>query len=410
MTDKKSYRTKDGALVEENGNPNRLGHTTFVVSRGTVVHVEAPTIEIPPGLVPGDVTNPTEMSETLREEVHRALTASVYFHTDEDVERFFRTVPTAFTPITPVWTLDNFTIPALSTGHPQYRSRRGYMYPQMLARGTWPDHINTYPDLLNFFLGFEGGPFIGYGAALFYSTEVAGALRLYAGVAGQGGRTRPIITNLAPADWLTAKHYYSVNVNRNNVEFYIDGVLKAILVSSPFINDTVVSQNAQPYAVAITPHVPPVAMPGLIEVSFTTGVISTTEYIIDFPASHYRVWEGDPCPPRLYRLYEWETENLFVGKTIAAGSLTSHPFPLFGYTGKTVYFRANQAGDFDIEILLETGNWVIYAADAGGSTNSNYVANDLETFTIGAEAVLGRVVFDPDAYPCVVAEGEVILR
>jgi len=65
MGDKKRYRTEDGALVEEVVGPGEPGQTTFVVSRGTVVQIGATTIEIPPGLVPGDVTSPDELRRAL---------------------------------------------------------------------------------------------------------------------------------------------------------------------------------------------------------------------------------------------------------------------------------------------------------------------------------------------------------
>jgi len=282
-------------------------------------------------------------------------------------------------------------------------SKRGYSYGELIAKLVVPD-LSTIPVYADGHVGFRLGPDIIAGSASFtWKNDGPGhTMRLLAYARNFGKEYGVDITSLAPADFLTKEHHYTVKVNRNNTEFYIDGVLKALLIGSPGASNFYLA--GPPYAIRVHPNPPPRVMHAFVE-NNPNGY----DFTLDLTPLEVGFGNGDPCPPRVYRLYQTGTSNLLTSVSLSSGTITSHPFPLFGYQGKTVYFMADQNGDFDIEILTQTGNWRIYSPDAGGHTNSNYTANTLEVYTIAAEALLGRVVFTPDAYPCTFSEAEVVL-
>ena len=117
----------------------------------------------------------------------------------------------------------------------------------------------------------------------------------------------------------------------------------------------------------------------------------------------YRWGEGEPNPPRAFRLYQADSESLMVGASIDTGSLTSHPVPIYGRRSKTFYFMADQAGTLDIEILTLSDNWRTY-------DSVSISANKLLVYPMTGDAVLARLTFTPSTYPSTIEEAEVVLR
>jgi len=282
-------------------------------------------------------------------------------------------------------------------------SKQAYKYPVMFARTQLPDHtvLTGNPTL---WLGLENSAAPTTGILAFQYAGLIETLNIRAGAMTPGASNKTVgITGLLPVTYKTEENTYSVVVTERGAEFYINHVLSVLVLFSPHLAFTTI--NGPPYSIISLQHPKPASWHTTLEVSGDGN-----DYIIPMTWFGYGIIEGDPRPPRLYRLYDAATEDLFAGLTIDAGLETSHPFPLFGFDNKTLYFRADQDGDLDIEILLETGNWRVYDPDVGGHTNSNYTAGDLEIYNIAAEAVLARIVFDPDAYPCTISEAEVALR
>jgi len=251
------------------------------------------------------------------------------------------------------------------------------------------------------FLGFEdGAAFASTGGAAFLFLRSGGVHRLGAWV-GAGWTVEEIdLTDALPADFDTALHVYAIQILEPWVEFYIDNVLVAIGINSP--NLAFPGIDYPPYGICRAPTGFSHRQTTLIEAADSPGVGLT----LPLSPFYVRVNNAPLRPPRVFRLYEEATKNLFAGKTVSAGTLTSHPVPVFGYEGKTIHFRADTNSVTDgliIEALTQAGNW-------REMDSVTYVADDDWFCTLGHEAVLIRRLYTPVSYPATVAEGEVVLR
>lgn len=339
-----------------------------------------------------------KLKEVLREEVWWQFSQAMKDLVDEDIPKVYELYDNA------KWTRTAFTIPAgTPAGYsPQARSRRSYMYPELIAYGTWPDIINQYPEIGSVYLGFEHGGGVYYGSAFFQLGKTGSTLWMNARVAGKGDYGKYLnILNLMPSDFQTKRHYYTVKINRCNVEFFVDGKLVAVIISSPFMSDLTVSEEHQPYAIGLTNGENPISMDTLLEVALESS--PSSDIVLDFPAYGFKISSGDPLPARIYRLYQWETENLLAGLTLTSGSVTSHPVPVFGYRDKTIFFQADQSGTVDIEVLTQTGNWRTYYSDTVS-------ADELWWLKMTGDAVLARLTYTPTAYPATIVDAEVVLN
>jgi len=247
------------------------------------------------------------------------------------------------------------------------------------------------------FMGLKTGAYGGGGVAAFHleSTD-----KLYVSV-GAWGVTKNLveITDALPANYKTARHTYRVKMNKSHAEFYIDTTLVAIVVFSPYLAFTKIEYP--PYAIAGISSFPNPHMLAHVEVEGYG-----TELILPLAPSNMRLTDGEPTPSRVFRLYDAGTTDLFAGLEITEGSETSHPFPIFGYTTKTIHFKADKASTADglvIEFLTQTNNWRTYDA-------VTYEANDDWFYTITGEGVLARLKYTPSGYTATIAEGEVAMR
>lgn len=231
----------------------------------------------------------------------------------------------------------------------------------------------------------------------YYRREAGGVLTLYVNVTSLFFSPSQFvnISNFLPANATTALHTYSVYNSRSKVEFYIDGILRAVCVNSPGQAFTAIP--GPPYALFRSNPTAATRLRGLIAL-----IGQGTELVLPLNPQGVRFCHGDPVPPRVYRLYEAGTQNLLAGSSVDP-NMTSHPFPLFGYDGKTINFMSDEAGNLDIEVLKQTDNWRVHSTTA-------VVANTLLTITIADEEVLGRIVFRPNIPPANILEAEVVLR
>jgi len=266
---------------------------------------------------------------------------------------------------------------------------------KVVARITWPDLTK---DGQSCWFGFENGSAGGTGTLAFSYRQESGVEKMYVvmsgGFSGYGTDTLEI-TNLLPSDYKTTDHEYAVIVSKNITEWYIDDALVALAVMSPNIGFSSIS--GPPYALGNAHY----ASNHLVTLLEPAG--HGEELTLDIAPYQFRVSGGDPIKPRTYRLYDAGTNDLFAGLSIAAGSETSHPFPLFGYGGKTVHFRADGAGTLDVEVLTQTNNWRTY-------DSITIAANTLKSYNLAGEGVLARITFTPDAYPTTITEAEAVLR
>jgi len=336
------------------------------------------------------------LKEALREEL-QSVTGSLHTIKQENVPldelfysrlRRFSTNEIWYNVLSQVWPWTylneaGITIPSPSTDHAlAVYTKKSFKYgwggvitrlPRYTMTGTlWP-------------FGFETGP--GPEAGLVAFSMGSGTFDAYC----DGGSVS--LLNYLPADYRTAIHRYFIKINKPNAEFYIDYELVAVGLRVGADFPTI---NGPPYEVFSSTRRGFDYAPAFLEATRP----EEAEYPLE--ASGFKVTDGDPLPPRRYPLYETGTNNLFAGKTIDAGTLTSHPVPVFGYRDKTFYFRAGVEGDVTIEVLTQAGNWRTHYADT-------VPADTFWWLKMTADAVLARLVYTPTSYPATVSEGEVIL-
>jgi len=259
-----------------------------------------------------------------------------------------------------------------------------------------------YSTFLNFGLGAKD---LGNGAVWF---SLKNNNQLYAMAGGIWNDLEVEITSLLPADYMTAWHRYSIIMTENIAEFFVDYDLVAIAIlgitragyvdwPNPPLNNIV----PPPYGILWAASQVCKHQPAFISLKTT----AEAEIVWSLAPHSFRVGEIPPIIPRVFWLFKSGTSNKLVDVTVteADTSVTSAPIPLFGYASKTFYFRADQAGTLDIEILTETGNWRTY-------DSFNIRANTLEHYTMLGDAVLGRIVFTPSTYDAIISEAEVVVR
>jgi len=280
-------------------------------------------------------------------------------------------------------------------------SRRSFNYGQVMSFIQLPDpsDYQSPPNLSLYFCGFERGSGIHSGLATWFAFNQIVQVAVWSAFAG----VTLDVTSLLPADYRQNGYWYTTKVNKNCVEFYIGHrtvapeTLVAVVVTPA--TGSIYSLDGPPYSIAIAPAELSTMMDVLVNVTY--GDLTRS---VNLPLSARRVIasDGDPRPPRVYRLYELSTTTLLAGSSVDP-NVTSHPFPLFGYEGKTINFMSDEAGNLDIEVLKTTGNWRIHST-------IGILANTLSTTTIADEEIIGRIVFTPTLPPANILEAEVILR
>jgi len=204
----------------------------------------------------------------------------------------------------------------------------------------------------HYFCGFEHGDGMHAGIVTF----VARSDGVWAS-AFHGGGQEVNIQNILPADAFTSRYFYTIKLNRNCAEFFIgrsgyDTRLLAVIV----ITGQGASYTLQgpPYGVCVANGAIPQTMTSLVEVSSPVG--TSVDMLLD--PRWFRCADGVEITPRTYRLYKWQTNLLLDNCEVPiVGYLRSHPFPIYGYHKKTVYFRANTNGQVEIYAFMQTGIW-----------------------------------------------------
>lgn len=242
------------------------------------------------------------------------------------------------------------------------------------------------------YMGLEGGA--GAGVQAFMLWNDAGSIKL---MAGMGDRD---ITWALPADYQTFQHHYKVRALKPWFEYEIDHKPVAFYLNESALNPFWI--DGPPYSIGTNSALIPWRFPTKL---YAFLEIASQGQPVTFPVSPMMVsvHGSEALPPRAFRLYDAGTNTLFTDLTLAAGTETSHPIPVFGYPSKTFHFMADQDGDIDIEVYTQTGNWRVYRSD-------RFTANSLYSLIMTGDALMARITVDPDAYPCDVAEAEVVMH
>ncbi|RLG35631.1 MAG: hypothetical protein DRN91_09170, partial [Candidatus Alkanophagales archaeon] len=267
-------------------------------------------------------------------------------------------------------------------------SKIAYRYPVMTFRTKIPSMVEEQ----DIEIGFSTQSVTGVGKAIFgFSSKGMGVT-----VSSGYKVINKDLKAASPADRETVRHRYTIKVNVNNVEFFIDNelVCVAILMPSPKI----FAFEYPPYAIFNVYNPFASELNAWIEVE---GHLKG-ELVFPLAPSQINFSGGAPRPPRVYRLYKENSTDLLAGLDVDP-DVTSHPVPVFGYEGKTLLFQADGAGTLEIQVLTQAGNWRTY-------DSISVSANSLEAYPMTGDAALMRVYFAPDSPPAKITDAEVVLR
>jgi len=206
------------------------------------------------------------------------------------------------------------------------------------------------------------------------------------------------IANLLPSDFETAEHTYTIEVCKNMVSFYVDRspIAFCLINAAEKAHDV----SGPPYALLVSSAPMTKTLRAFVEVNETSSLIPTR---LELSPTSLFVSEGVEISPKALPLYLYQSSTKMAGYSIESGNVTSHPVPIFGYSGKTFLFQADQNGTLSIEVFTQTGNWRTY-------DSVSVSADTLLSYIMSGDAVLARVTFTPSAYPATINEAEVILR
>lgn len=283
-------------------------------------------------------------------------------------------------------------------------SRRAFVYPQVYAWTVLPDMRRiggeTY---FNFYIGIENGANALNGIASFTLTSSAtgtNILNVYVGP--QHGVAALNINVAKPSDFTTAKHHYRIIHSKSITLFIIDQRIRAIAVQCAEGAPVKVKENVLPYSIALVPQMP-ASLKALVELlAGGRNAPATEDFYAPLSPGWFRVSDGKDVVPLQLPLYLDNSDTGMAGYSVSSGSVTSHPFPLWGYTNRTLLFMANQSGALDIQVYTLSGSWRSY-------DTVNVTANTLLKYRFQDAFPLARVVFTPSAYPATISEAEVNL-
>lgn len=279
-------------------------------------------------------------------------------------------------------------------------SRIPVSYPFINSYQKYPNWVGMgYDDESNFYVGFENGGGA-YGGIASWVMKKYTTNRLYAYVG-----VFPVISEIEqtvslPADYLTANHSYWVKVNSNQIWFGINTRIRAVALLTKSGVGRILYNNSKPYTIAIIPSYVPEAQYILTELhALKGGKMVGVE--IELNVGNIRWCKGDPKPPLAMPMYVEATDTRIAGYSLSTGTLTTHPFPVFGYARKTFYFMANQSGTLEVQVMTQSGNWRTY-------DSFSYSANQFLNYPMAGDVLLARLLYTPSVYPATVNEGEVV--
>jgi hypothetical protein len=283
-------------------------------------------------------------------------------------------------------------------------SRRAFMYPQVYAWTALPDMRRiggeTY---LSFYIGIENGANAANGIASFLlTTDAVNVNQLRVIVGPLHGLASLAIDAAKPSDFSTAKHHYRVIHTRSITFFMIDQRIRAMAIQCAEGAAVKVKENVLPYSIALVPQMP-AAMKALVELLAGGRTAPATEdFYAPLSPGWFRVNDGKDVAPLQLPLYLDNSDTRLIGYSISSGSVTSHPFPLWGYSNRTLLFMANQSGTLDIQVYTLSGSWRSY-------DTVSVAANALLKYSFADAFPLARVVFTPSTYPATISEAEIDL-
>ena len=283
-------------------------------------------------------------------------------------------------------------------------SRKAFAYPQIHIRTVLPDVRKVGDEAsITLYIGAENGPAAGNGLICFALRSTATITnQLYAIASPQHGATELNISVALPYDFNQAVHYYRIVHSRAITLFIVDNRVRAIAVQCREGDSIKVKENVLPYSIMLVPQLP-ATLRALLEWSALTRTkVASDDLYAPISPAWFRVSDGKDVMPLQLPLYLDDNDTRMMGYSIGSGSVTSHPFPIWGYTNRTLLFMSNQSGTLDIQVYTLSRNWRSY-------DTVSVSANTLVKYRFQDAFPLARVVFTPGTYPAIINEAEIDL-
>jgi hypothetical protein len=283
-------------------------------------------------------------------------------------------------------------------------TRRAFAYPHLIVVSKLPQlRLVGNENTVSFFIGLEHGAELFGGIAAFLqqtTTEFTDRLQVIVGT--WRNNTILNIDAAKPTNYAMGRNQYRIFLTRNLVLFFINDRLRAVAIQSSEGAVVKVRENVPPYSIALIPPLPP-RMTAFIELSTIGRTVTASDYIrAPVPPYAFRVSDGKGVVPLQLPLYLEDSDTKLAGYSVSSGSVTSHPFPIWGYTNSTLLFMANKHGTLDIQVYTSSGSWRSY-------DTFHIIADKLVKYRFSDALPLARLVFTPSEYPATISEAEIVL-
>ena len=316
--------------------------------------------------------------------------AGNYLYTENDID------------LSQYWTSSTYTLPPNANFLSAY-TRRGIHYGYLTAGAQLPDFTGLgYDDSTSLYFGFELGAGGIWGVATWQYAKYT-SNRLFVSVGGTGAYSTQMEQTISlPSNYLTAKNYYWVKINKHQIWFGINGKIRAIAILAKSGVSQLLYNNTQPYTIFITPFYIPETQHALIELAAIKGgaYVGASASI---GWSDYRFAEGDPIPPLTLPLYIECQDTVLASQSISSGSITSHAIPTFGYKEWELLIDANQDFTVQLQYLGLSGNWRTF--DNYSSPTGSHRIHLL----VDEPMVLAKAVITPSAYPMTINDALAVM-
>jgi hypothetical protein len=202
-----------------------------------------------------------------------------------------------------------------------------------------------------------------------------------------------------PADYTATEHTYWVRRTDHMIVFGVDSRPCVYVLHNTYWTEKVMYETSLPYAIVIVPFFLP--CPHVYMELAATKEGRPAGASIELPWEKVRtLWQPHW---NVLPLYLEGSATPMAGYTVSSGSVTSHPVPLWGVWGRSLYFMADQSGTLLVETYSPSAdNWIPYAS-------VSVSANSLVRWGPGEQHLLLRFTFTPSAYPATIKAAEMRL-
>lgn len=202
-----------------------------------------------------------------------------------------------------------------------------------------------------------------------------------------------------PSDFDQAYHLYWVSLHRNVAVFGVDYRIAAFVV--PWYTNIAVVQGP-PYGIAMVGNQFPSRLTAFIEINTDRKSQASGEVKLHISPFGFRVSQGNPVPVIHMPLYRKNNTIWMIGT--AVGPVSSHPFPVLGFSTARVLFKANKPGIVKVYSYAPVSFSFTEVAEYQYDT-----PNRLAIYDVAGLGAVVYIEYVPAATPATILQAEVVL-